>query len=81
MEKDAKNLIEGYENYTGSDLRVQKYLRAPGMTLSKSDLEEQYNINNYRSFVGQLMWYATKVVTDKTNAARELAVHMSHSGT
>ena len=50
------------------------------MTLSKSDLAEPDHINNYISFVGQLMWYTTKVVPDVTNAARELAVHMSHPG-
>ena len=30
------------------------------------------------SSVGQLMWYTTKVGLDVENAARELAVHMSH---
>ena len=50
------------------------------MTISKSDLEEPYNINKYRSFVGQLMWYTTKVGPNMANAARELAVHMSCSG-
>ena len=47
-EKDTKKLIEGYENYTGSNLRVQKIPGAPGTTLSKSDLEESDNINKYR---------------------------------
>ena len=48
------------------------------MTLSKSYLEDPDNINKYRSFVGHLMWYTTKVGPDVVNAARELAVHMSH---
>ena len=38
MEKDVKKLVEGYEKYTGSDLKVKKSLGAPGTTLSKSDL-------------------------------------------
>ena len=75
-----KKLVEGYEEYTGSDLRVQKTPGSPGTTLSKSDLEEPDNINEYISFVGQLMWYTTKVGTDAENAARELEVHMSHPG-
>ena len=70
MKKDAKKLVEGYEKYTGSDLKVQKNPGYPGTTLSKSELEELDNINNYISFVGQLMWYTTKVVPDVTNAAR-----------
>ena len=80
MEKDVNNPIEGYNKYTGSDLRVQKTPGAPGMTLSKSELEEPDNINKYISFMGQLMWYTTKVGTDVVNAARELAVHVSHPG-
>ena len=46
-----KDLVEGYKKYTGSDLKVQKTPKAPGTTLSKSELEEPDNINKYRSFV------------------------------
>ena len=52
MEKDLKKLVEGYEEYTGSYLRVQKTPGTLGMTISKSHLEEPDNINKYRSFVG-----------------------------
>ena len=81
MDKDMNNLVEGYKKYTGGDLKVQKTPRAPGTNQSKSDLEEPYNINKYRSFVGKLMWYTTKVVPEVTNAEIELVVHMSHPGT
>ena len=80
MEKDVKKLVEGYKKYTGNDFKVQKFPGAPGTTLSKTDLEEPYNINKYLSFVGKLMWYTTKVGPDVENASRELAVHMSHPG-
>ena len=80
MEKGVKKLVEGYEKYTGSDLRVQKTPGDPGTNLSKSELEDPDNINTYRSFVGQLMWYTTKVGPDLENTAMELAVHMSHPG-
>ena len=69
MEKYVKKLVEGYEKYTGSDLRIQKTPRAPCTTLSKIDLEDPDNINKYLSFVGQLMWYTTKVGHDVANAA------------
>ena len=39
MEKEANKLVEGYKKYTGSDVKVQKTLGAPGKTLSKSELE------------------------------------------
>ena len=54
MEKDVKNIVEGYKEYTGSDLRIQKTPGALGTTLSKIDLEYPDNINKYRSFVGSL---------------------------
>ena len=80
MEKGVKKLVEGYEKYTGSDVKVQKNPGDPGTTLSKIDLEETYNIDKYISFVGQLMLYTTKVGPDVENAANELAVIMSHPG-
>ena len=69
-----------FGKYTGGGLRIQKTPGALGATLSKIDLGEIDRINNYRSFVGQLMWYKNKVGPDVSNAARELAVHMSHPG-
>ena len=78
MDKAIKNLVEGYKKYTNSDVKVHKTSGAPGTTLNKSELEEPYNIDNYRSFVGQLMWYTTKVGTDVANESREFAVHMNH---
>ena len=80
MEKDVKNLIEGYEKFTVSDLRIQKTPWSLCKSLGKNDLEEPDNINMYRSFVVQLMWYTAKVGSDVANAARELAVHISHPG-
>ena len=80
MEKDVKNLVEGYKKYTGNNLKVQKIPGVSGKTISKINLEENDNINKYRSFMEKLMWYTTKVGTDVANAARELAVHMSHPG-
>ena len=74
-EKDIKKLLERYDNFTGSDVKFQKTPCAPGTTLRKSDFEELKDIDKYRSLLGHLMWYTTKVGPD---AARELAVHMSH---
>ena len=35
MEKDTKTLFNGYEKFTGSDVKVQKTPGAPGTTLRK----------------------------------------------
>ena len=48
MEKDVKNIIEGYEKYTGSEVKVQKTPRATDTIIIKSDLEEPYNIDDCR---------------------------------
>ena len=45
--KDVRKLVEGYKKYTGSDVNFQKTLGDPGTNLSKSYLEEPYNIDNY----------------------------------
>ena len=42
---DAKKIVEGSKNYSGSDLMIVTTPGAPGTTLSKSDLEEPDNIN------------------------------------
>ena len=78
IEKDIKKLVEGYKSYNGSDVKIQKTPGEPGTTLIKIYLEEPYNIDKYRSFLGQLMWYTNNMVPDVANAARELSVHMSH---
>ena len=48
MEKDVKNLVEGYENNNEGDIKVQKTLGAPDMNTGKSDLADPQDINNYR---------------------------------
>ena len=80
MEKDVNKFVEGYEKYTGSGVKFQKTPGAPVTTLSKSNLEEPYNIDKYIVFVVQLRWYTTKVGTDVENTAKELAVQINHTG-
>ena len=47
-EEDVKKLIEGYNNNTRDEVKVQKHPGAPGTNTIKSDLEELQDINNYR---------------------------------
>ena len=46
-EKNVKKLVEGYGNYTGSNIKIQETSGAPGTTLSKSTLKGTYNIDTY----------------------------------
>ena len=47
MDKDVKKPVEGYMNYTVSYVKVHKTPGALVTTISKSDLEEPYNIDKY----------------------------------
>ena len=38
MDKDVNNMVEGYDKYTGSDVKVQKTPGDTGTNISKSDL-------------------------------------------
>ena len=80
MDKDVDKLVEGCDKYTVSDIKVHKTHGDPGTNLSKSESEEPKDIYKYRSFVGKLMWYTTKVGPDMENVARKLEVHMIHTG-
>ena len=80
METEVKKFVEGYKKHNGSDVKVQKTPGASSTSPSKSDLEEPQGIDNYRSFVGQLMWYTTKEGSDVENAEREFAVQMIPPG-
>ena len=79
-DKDVNKLLEICDNYTCSELKVHKYTGAPGTTLIKSELDEPYNIDNYRPFVGQPMWYTTNVGPEVENVAKELILHIIHPG-
>ena len=75
-----QKLVEGYRKYTRSDAKVQKTCDSPCLTVSNNDLEVPYNVDKYRSYVVQLMWYTSKVVPDVENTARELTVHIKVFG-
>ena len=39
LDKDVEKFVGGYENFIGSDIKVQKMSGGFGVTLSKSELE------------------------------------------
>ena len=68
MGKYVNKLVIVYDKFTGSYNKVHKTLASPGTTISEIELEEPMNIEKYRSLVGQIMWYTTKVGTEVSNA-------------
>ena len=80
-DKDVNILVDGEDKFTGRYSKDQKTPGAPGTTICKRKLKAPTYIYKCRSFVGHIMWYNTKVVPDVANVARELAIHMIHTGT
>jgi hypothetical protein len=52
---------------------------APGKTLRKNE-GAMIDLNAYRSIVGNIMYYATKIAPEIGNAVRELAGNLSNPG-
>ena len=80
MDKYVKKLVDVYEQFYGSDIRVHKTPDVTGSNLSKRKLKDPTDIDKYRSFIGQIMWYTMNVGPDVENSARELVVQIIHTG-
>ena len=79
MERKREDIIKTYEDYTKKTCKVRVTPGAPGSVLKKNEGKE-IDIEKYRSMVGKLMFYGTKVCPKIVNATRELATHMSNPG-
>ena len=79
MQEFVDGIIMDYEKKFGNiDIAT-----TPGLTNSvlRNNNGEIININDYRSFLGRLMYYVTKIGPDCANAVRELSQYMSNPGT
>ena len=70
MKKDVKKLVDRYRKFIGGGVKVQKTPGNPSTNLSKSELEKLKDMDKYRSFLGQIIWYTMKVGPDAVNTAR-----------
>ena len=79
MEKKAKDIVESLEKFLGREIKTQKSPGKPHTVLikNKGDVME---LDMYRSLVGKLMFYTTKLGPDMAYAVRDLAAHMSNPG-
>ena len=78
MERKRQDIVDSYEKLIKKVVKVRKTPAPPGLVLRKSDEDEPHDITNYRSLVGKVMFYATKICPKIVNATRELATHMSN---
>ena len=77
MRKNAEKFIESYEKIFEKTVKKASTPGFPGKCLKKNQ-GEPVMLDEYRSLVGQIMFYMVKVGPDVANAARELAQHMTN---
>lgn len=79
MRDKAEDIVKSYEKYTGKTPKNQASPGAPGQTLSKNK-GEAIMMKEYRSLVGQAMFYSTKIAPECAFANGQLARHMQNPG-
>jgi Reverse transcriptase (RNA-dependent DNA polymerase) len=79
MKKLEEEIVKKFESVTERTARLVNTPGYPGKYLTKNE-GDPVDIENYRSIVGKIMYYATKIAPDVCNAARELAQHLSSPG-
>jgi hypothetical protein len=79
MNDKAEEIIKSYEKYTGRTPKLYGSPGAPGSTLKKNE-GKTIKMTEYRSLVGQTMFYSTKIAPECAYANGQLARHMQNPG-
>ena len=79
MNKKAEALIDSYEKYIGKEAKIYRTPGIPHETLQKHD-GDPIDIDQYRSFVGQVMFFTTKVSIKAGAVIQVLSSYMSNPG-
>lgn len=79
MDAKANNIVDDYEAYIGREVKICESPGFPHQTLEKYE-GDPVDIDKYRSLVGKLMFFTTKLCLKTANASRALACHMSGPG-
>ena len=79
MEKKAADIVATYENHIGTKVKDYDTPGAPGSVLGANE-GAVVDIDMYRSLVGKLMFYTTKIGPKQANAVRDLSRHLSNPG-
>ena len=77
MEKMRKDIVTKYEKATGMEARRYQSPGAPGSVLTKNE-GEPIKLTEFRSILGSLLYFMTKIGPCLSNATRELSSHMSN---
>ena len=79
MNKKVDAAVTSYEKHVDKEARVHRTPGIPNLQLVKNDGEPD-DIDMYRSLVGQVMFFTTKVGLKTGAATRALSAHMSNPG-
>ena len=79
MEKRAAGIVATYEKHIGGKVKEFDTPGAPRSVLGANE-GVVVNIDVYRSLVGKLMFYTTKIGPKQANAVRDLSRHLSIPG-
>jgi hypothetical protein len=78
MHDMAVTIVEDYVKHIGHPIKDARTPGFPGTTLTKGEDEaERISTERYRSLVGKIMYYTTKIAPDCASAARELSQFMA----
>ena len=79
MDNKAGEIVASYEKVTGKTPKNYSSPGAPGSVLTKNQ-GETVNRDDYRSIIGKLMFYTTKIGPECAFAIGQLARHMQNPG-
>ena len=79
MKKKVDDIVKIFEDVTGEDVPTYETPGIPGSVLKKNE-GQTLNVEAYRTLVGKLMFYTTKVGLKQSNAVRDLSRHMNDPG-
>jgi hypothetical protein len=79
MQSMADEIVQKFQEVIGRLPILVSTPGAPGKCLSKND-GDVIMMEEYRSIIGKVMYYVSKIAPECANAAHELAQHMSNPG-
>ena len=79
MPKLIEEIIDNFKKAKGKDAKLYTTPGSPGKCLKKNT-GDTIKLDEYRSLVGKIMYYTTKLAPELSNTARELASHLSNPG-
>ena len=76
MNQFALSIIKDYETFIQNKVKLSEVPASPGKYLLKNK-GQIYQLEEYRSLIGKILYYTNKISPECANAVRELSKHMS----